>query len=182
GWCRRHQCVGPPGSCPAGRRRPCGVARGWRAANRRRTRARGRGAAAHRTREGEARGIHTDNFGEGESTTRWQLETGHGTVDVLPTTVPALTQGNNEVGREDQAPGAAVAGPVQAAAGFATPTLGAHKVAVIAFNFLNDTSQPWTTDMIRSNIFTSAGSTNAFFKEETSNAFSLTGKTRADGD
>lgn len=139
-------------------------------------------AAADGTLEGDLRGVHADYFDEGASTTRWQLETDRGTVDVLPTTVPALTQGNNEVVMEDQAPGAAVAGPVQAVGGFATPTLGAHKVAVIAFNFLNDTSQPWSTDTIRSSIFTGLGSTNAFFEEETFNQLSLTGKTRTDGD
>jgi hypothetical protein len=139
-------------------------------------------AAADETLTGTLRGIHTDSFDGDGSTTRWQLDTGHGTVDVLPTTVPALTLGNNQVVMEDQTPGAAVSGPVQASSGFATPVLGAHKTAVIAFNFLNDTSQPWTTDAIRSSIFTGAGSTNTFFKEETFNALSLTGKTRADGD
>jgi hypothetical protein len=111
-------------------------------------------AAADDTLTGRLRGIHTDSFDGGSSTTRWQLDTGRRTVDVLPTTVPALTQGNNRVVMEDQTPGAAVSGPVQAASGFASPALGAHKTAVIAFNFLNDTSQPWTTNAIRSSIFT----------------------------
>ncbi len=132
--------------------------------------------------EGELYGVHADNFDEGTSTTHWRLETAHGTVGVLPTTLPALTQGNNEVLMEDQVPGAAVAGPVKSVSAFASPTLGAHKVAVIAFNFLNDTSQPWTTSQIRSSVFTGPGSTNNFFKEETYNQLSLTGKTRSDGD
>lgn len=139
-------------------------------------------ARAHDTVEGQLQGLHADYFDEDMSSTHWQLETAHGTVGVLPTTLPALSQGHNEVVMEDQAPGSAVAGPVQAAKAFASPVLGAHKVAVIAFNFLSDTSQPWTTAQIRSQIFTGAASTNAFFKEETYNQLSLTGKTRSDGD
>jgi hypothetical protein len=140
-------------------------------------------ARAHDTTvEGELQGVHADYFDDDTSSTHWQLETARGTVGVLPTTLPALSQGHNEVVMEDQAPGAAVAGPVKSVSAFASPALGAHKVAVIAFNFVNDTSQPWTTDQIRSRVFTGAGSTNAFFKEETYNQLSLTGKVRSDGD
>jgi hypothetical protein len=139
-------------------------------------------AQADDTLVGQLHGIHADSFDEGTSTTRWQLETAHGTVDVLPTTLPALTPGNNEVVMEDQAPGPAVAGPVKAVSAFAPPTLGARKVAVIAFNFLNDTRQTWSPTQIRAGIFGPGGSTNTFFKEETYNQLSLTGKTRSDGD
>jgi hypothetical protein len=139
-------------------------------------------ARAQDTVEGKLRGVHADYFDENRSDTQWQLETAHGRIGVLPTTLPALSPGHNEVALDDQAPGAAVAGPVTATAPVASPVLGAHKVAVIAFNFLSDTRQFWTTDQIRSNVFTGAGSTNAFFKEETYNQLSLTGSVRPDGD
>jgi hypothetical protein len=140
-------------------------------------------AQAGDTLTGKLRGIHTDNFDAGTSSTRWQLQTDRGNVDVLPTTVPALSKGHNQVVMRDESPGSAVAGPVAAVPGtFIPPALGAHKVAVIAINFLTDRSQPWTIAQIRSSIFGTTGSTNAFFKEETYNKLSLTGKTSSAGD
>jgi hypothetical protein len=139
-------------------------------------------ASARDVVEGELQGVHADYFDRDTSSTRWQLETADGTIGVLPTTLPALSPNDNEVALTDEDPGSGVAGPVRAVGPVATPALGAHKVAVIAFNFLTDTSQPWTTDQIRSAIFTGTGSTNAFFKEETYNQLSLTGKVRPDGD
>ena len=62
-------------------------------------------ARAHDTVEGELYGVHADYFHEGESSTHWRLQTADGTIGVLPTTLPALTQGNNEVAIEDQDPG-----------------------------------------------------------------------------
>ena len=140
-------------------------------------------AHADDTVEGELYGVHADYFHEGESSTHWRLQTADGTIGVLPTTLPALTQGNNEVAIEDEDPGAGVAGPVNAAAPVATPTLGGHKVAVIAFNFVSDTGQPWTLTQIRSSIFTAGNSTNAFFQEESHDQLWFTGKTgNLDGD
>jgi gametolysin peptidase M11 len=133
--------------------------------------------------EGELYGVHADDFDQGTSTTDWRLETTAGTVPVLPTTLPALSPGHNEVALDDQDPGAAVAGPVRSAAPLASPALGAHKLAVIAINFLDDTSQPWSTDTIKSRLFGSgANSANTFFTEETYGQLSLTGKVNADGD
>ena len=127
--------------------------------------------------------MHADYFHEGESSTHWRLHTADGTIGVLPTTIPALSPGHdNEVAHGGPGPRRGGGRAGQAVSRLASPTLGAHKVAVIAVNFLNDTSQPWTTDQIRSKVFTAAGSTNAFFKEETYNQLSLTGKTRPDGD
>jgi hypothetical protein len=145
-------------------------------------------AQADDTLVGTLRGIHSDYFDEGTSTTRWQLETAHGTVDVLPTELPALTRGDNRVVMHDEAPGAAVAGPVKSisGSGFVTPTLGAHKTAVIAFNFLNDTRQPWSQTQLRTAVFGTGApgdtSVNKFFKEETFGQLSLTGKTLPAGD
>ena len=127
--------------------------------------------------EGELQGVHADYFNRDTSTTHWQLGTTHGTIGVLPTTLPALTQDDNEVALTDQDPGSGVAGPVKSVGPLASPVLGAHKVAVIAVNFLTDpTDKPWTTAQIGAAIFGTGASANTFFKEETYDQLSLTGK------
>ena len=141
-------------------------------------------ASAHHTLDGALQGVHADYFDAGASTTDWRLDTGASTVDVLPTSLPALSPENNTVALDDKDPGAGVAGPVTMASPQAAPALGGHKTAVIAFNFATaPTNQPWTTAQITSKIFTASDSTNAFFKEETYNQLWLTGKTgNLDGD
>jgi hypothetical protein len=126
------------------------------------------------TLEGTLQGVHADNFDKGTSTTDWRLHTGSRTISILPTTLPALAP-DSRVAVKDEDPGAAVAGPVTPASAVATPTLGAHRTAVIAFNFATDTRQPWTTAQVRQKIFTDPDSTNAFFQEESYGRLSLTG-------
>jgi Gametolysin peptidase M11 len=141
-------------------------------------------ASAHHTLDGTLQGVHADYFDAGTSDTDWRLDTGSRTLDVLPTTLPALSPENDAVALDDEDPGAGVAGPVTTAAPLAAPALGARKTAVIAFNFVtNPTNQPWTVAQIRSSIFTAANSTSAFFKEETYNQLWLSGKAgNLDGD
>ena len=141
-------------------------------------------ASAHHSLDGTLQGIHADYFDAGSSITGWQLDTGASTLDVLPTTLPALSPEGNQVSLDDKDPGAGVAGPVTAAAPQAAPALGGRKTAVIAFNFATGpTNHPWTVPQIRSSIFTAANSTSAFFKEETYNQLWLTGKAgNTDGD
>ena len=141
-------------------------------------------AGAHHSVEGTLQGVHADYFDAGSSATQWQLDTGSATLDVLPTTLPALGPENATVAVDDNDPGAGVAGPVTAAAPQAAPALGGRKTAVIAFNFESaPTSQPWTIEQIRSSIFTADSSTSAFFKEESYDQLWLTGKTGTlDGD
>jgi hypothetical protein len=139
-------------------------------------------ARAHHTVEGELQGVHADYFDQDTSSTHWQLETARGTIGVLPTTLPALSQGNNEVAIDDQDPGAGVAGPVTAAP-VAAPPLGAHKLAVIAFNFATNAVQPWTLAQIRASIFTAGNSTSTFYREESHDQLWFTGKNgNLDGD
>jgi hypothetical protein len=134
-------------------------------------------ASAHDVVEGELQGVHADYFDRDTSTTHWQLGTTHGAIGVLPTTLPALTQDDNEVALTDEDPGSGVAGPVKSVGPLASPVLGAHKVAVIAVNFLTDpTDKPWTTTQIGAAIFGTGASANTFFKEESYNQLSLTGK------
>jgi Gametolysin peptidase M11 len=141
-------------------------------------------AGAHHTIDGELQGVHADYFDAGSSVTDWRLDTGGSTLDVLPTTLPALSPENNTVALDDKDPGGGVAGPVTAASPQATPALGGRKTAVIAFNFATDpTNQPWTPAQIRSSIFTAGNSTSAFFKEETYDQLWLSGKAgNLDGD
>ena len=140
-------------------------------------------ASAHHTLDGQLEGVHADYFDEGSSTTQWRLDTGPQTLDVLPTTLPALSAEHDNVALTDEDPGAGVAGPVKAAAAQTTPALGGRQVAVIAFKFASDpATPPWTTDAIRSSIFTAGNSTSAFFREETYDQLWLTGKNRPDGD
>jgi hypothetical protein len=57
----------------------------------------------------------------------------------------------------------------------ATPPLGEHKLAVIAFNFATNV-EPWTLDEIESRIFTDNDSTNAFYQEESHGQLWFTGR------
>jgi hypothetical protein len=139
-------------------------------------------AGAHHALDGTLQGVHADYFDAGTSVTKWQLDTGGQTLDVLPTSLPALTPENDRVAIDDKDPGASVAGPVTAASPQAAPALGARKTAVIAFSFAGET-QPWTIPQIRANVFTAANSTSAFFSEESYNQLWLSGKTgNLDGD
>jgi hypothetical protein len=141
-------------------------------------------ASAHHTLDGTLQGVHADYFDAGSSITDWQLDTGASTLDVLPTTLPALSPESNQVALDDKDPGTGVAGPVTAAAPLAAPALGGRKTAVIAFNFVTaPTSQPWTIPQIGSSIFGPGNSASAFFREETYNQLWLTGKAgNPDGD
>jgi hypothetical protein len=74
-------------------------------------------------------------------------------------------------------------------AGPAPPASGAHKVAVILFNFTNDKTETDADhrevriqDVARQDIFTSQTSVNAYYKESSSGKLSLTGRDRPDGD
>ncbi len=58
----------------------------------------------------------------------------------------------------------------------------AKKVAVILFNFTNDTSQPDTAANFRSAIFTNSDSANAYYQEVSRSKISLAGFSRTDGD
>jgi hypothetical protein len=58
---------------------------------------------------------------------------------------------------------------------FATVSPGPRKVAVLLFNFTNDTSQPWTPAQAAATMFTGPGSVNQYFQEESYGAISMTG-------
>jgi hypothetical protein len=56
------------------------------------------------------------------------------------------------------------------------------KLAVVLINLGSNTSQPWTVDQIRTQMFTGSASANAFYQENSYGQWSLTGKSRPDGD
>jgi len=133
--------------------------------------------------EGTLRGVHADDFASGSSDTRWRLDTGDGSVTVLPTSLPALAPEDATVTVRGQDDDGRLVGGVTAASPEAAPTLGGRKVAVIAVNFASDTRQPWTTEVVRERMFTGAESTSAFFREESYDQLWLTGRTgNLDGD
>lgn len=56
------------------------------------------------------------------------------------------------------------------------------KVAVIAFNFRNNTAQPIVPDEIRARVFTNANSVNAYYREVSNGTWVIEGRDRVDGD
>lgn len=128
--------------------------------------------------KGELYGVVADDLARGSSETEWRLETGRKTLEVLPTTLPALAPGANEVVITGKRQGGTVVGEVQPASLAAAP-LGARKLAVIAVNFTEDTSTPWTKAQIEEKVFpgtAGAKTVNNFFREESHDRLSLTGQ------
>lgn len=124
---------------------------------------------------GELHGVVADNLDAGSSETEWRLDTGRRTLRVLPTTLPALAPGANEVVVRGDPRGGAVVGEVQPASLQPSPPLGARDVAVIAVNFDDDVRTPWTKAEIEQRMFTAANSVNAFYKSESHDRLSLRG-------
>lgn len=56
------------------------------------------------------------------------------------------------------------------------------KIAIVAFNFLNDTSRPLSVEEMRGRIFTDPSSMSAFFKEMSYGQMLIQGRDRIDGD
>jgi hypothetical protein len=57
----------------------------------------------------------------------------------------------------------------------ATPISGNQKVAVVLFNFSNDSSQPWTPDSVRGTVFNNSNSVKAFYQASSNSQLSLSG-------
>ena len=98
-------------------------------------------------------------------------------------TVSPPSRGQTDVQVKGQSKGGALVGTVSPASAQSAPALGGRKLAVIVFNFANDTRQPWTPGVVRQRVFTNSDSTSAFFREESHDQLWLTGKTgNLDGD
>jgi len=124
---------------------------------------------------------HGDDFARGRSTTtRYVLATSKGDVKLTFSRPPSTklagarirVTGTTDQGRFNVADGGTtVVGPSSA-----TGSIGAKHVAVILFNFANDTSQPYTTAFARGVAFDNGDSVAAYYNE------SSWGQTTLDGD
>ena len=137
--------------------------------------------------EGTLRALHSDDLARGRSTIAYQLLTrSHGVVSLTLTRLPEDVAVGMRVRIEGMLSGhtlAAAGGSVEATGGTtAAATTGGRTTAVILFNFSNDTRQPWTTDAVRSAVFTGASSVNAYYQEQSFGRVSFVGKVRTDGD
>jgi hypothetical protein len=139
-------------------------------------------AQAASTRTGTLHATVTDNFRTGQSTTRYTLESGKQKAVVRPTELAAepgdrvVVTGGVRDGRLVGAVESVTADPQAAVAA------GPRKVAVLLVSFPGESSEPWSLGQARSQVFTGANSANAFYREESYDGISLTGKLRADGD
>jgi len=75
-----------------------------------------------------------------------------------------------------------VVGAAKSAGPQAALASGPRKTGVILFNFSGDSSQPWSVEGARSEVFTASQSANTFYEEESYGTVSLTGDLHADGD
>ena len=139
-------------------------------------------AQAAITRSGTLHAVVTDNFLTGQSTTRYTLKSGKQETVVRPTEL-AAEPGDRVVVTGGMRDGGLV-GAVEAttASPQAAVAAGPRKVAVLLVTFDGGSSEPWSKEATRSEVFTAANSANAFFQEESYGGISLTGKLRADGD
>jgi hypothetical protein len=136
-------------------------------------------ASAEVTRSGTLEAVVVD-LRNGDSVTRYALKTPEGTVRVKPTALGAehgdkvRVSGRMEDGR--------LVGQVETLASRAAEprALGPRRVAVMLLSFGGGGAS--SPEAMRSRVFTSQDSANAFYTEESDGGISLTGKLQADGD
>ena len=131
---------------------------------------------------------HSDNFARGRARFYYSLKTRRGLVRLrLANRAPRLRAGARVrlVGKRDGrtlrvSRVSAVRQP--SALGGTAALVGPRKLAVLLFNFSNDTSRPFTVDQARGTVFTNPGSVSAYYGEQSFGKLSFTGKLRSDGD
>ncbi|HEX6666400.1 MAG TPA: Ig-like domain-containing protein [Solirubrobacterales bacterium] len=139
-------------------------------------------AQAEVTRSGTLQATVIDDFGAGQSTTRYSLESGGEEIPLRPTKLRAepgdqvVFSGELRDGRLVGAVRSTASEPEAALIG--TPS----KVAVLLIRLPGDPAVPWSPEITRSKVFTASNSANAFYKEESYGEISLTGKLSPDGD
>ncbi|MEA2273851.1 MAG: cellulose 1,4-beta-cellobiosidase [Solirubrobacteraceae bacterium] len=145
-------------------------------------------AVADQTASGTLQVVHSDYFPRAKATFSYYLKTRTGRRVALRFRKNAprdaggarMSIRGTKVGKRLVVRRSRIRRKSRAASTSATPTT--HKVAVVLLNFSNDTSQPFTTDAIRSLMFTSPSSVANYFKEESWQHLTMAGKLRADGD
>ncbi|HEX3174996.1 MAG TPA: Ig-like domain-containing protein [Solirubrobacterales bacterium] len=140
-------------------------------------------AQAAVTRTGTLQATVAENLRTGQSTTRYTLKSGREGTVVVPTELAAQPGDRVVVTgsvRDDR-----LVGAVEAIGG-ASPQVavapGPRKTAVLLLRLPGDPANPWSAEETRSKVFTGADSVDAFYREESYERISLTGKLRADGD
>ena len=136
------------------------------------------GSGGHTTVEGTLRGWHGDTFtvpvdvGVG-------IDTGiAGVVHVdTPHRVagPLLGHHVKAVGTRNGNTLAVSSGPAPTGGTTAAAATGSKTVAVLLFNFSNDTRQPWTTHTVRGVVFDNCDSVRAYYLDASYGALSMTG-------
>ncbi|MDP8910556.1 MAG: hypothetical protein M3M94_00625 [Actinomycetota bacterium] len=131
---------------------------------------------------------HSDNFARGRARFYYSLKTRRGLVRLrLGDHVRRLRAGarvrlvGKRNGKTFRVSRVAVARQPSALAGTAA-LVGPRKLAVVLFNFSNDTSQPFTAEQARGTVFTNPNSVSAYYSEQSFGKLSFTGKLRSDGD
>jgi hypothetical protein len=139
---------------------------------------------------------HFDEFGRGLARPAYLLATAGGSVvrlhlgsgaPTVPSGTPVAVRGRPTPGSLTvAAPGdiEAAGGPGAGATTAAVPSAAAttQTLAVVLVNFTDDPRTPFTTDQLRSQVFTDPHSVSAFFAEQSFGRVSFTGRVRPDGD
>jgi hypothetical protein len=107
------------------------------------------------------------------------IQTAAGLVPLKQGASPAVQALAGQKVRAHGTRGSAVfdaSGGVQATGGTTTAAVGGTKsVAVLLFNFANDSRQPWTATTVRGVVFDNASSVNAYYQDVSYGQLALTG-------
>jgi hypothetical protein len=135
-----------------------------------------------KTLEGALSFVHGDDFaGNHKTRTRYLLATGIGQTELIFHRAPKAdlagarirVTGVPDGRRLDVADGGTTT--ISPASTATSSSTGTHRVAVILFNFSNDSSQPYTTANARGIAFTNADSVSAYYDENSWGQLALTG-------
>jgi len=140
-------------------------------------------ALAHDGPHGRADGTmltwHGDTFGRGVSFGQGVSTGIAGLVPVDMDTRAAAKLAGKRVSvvgtRRGNAIVAAAGGAQQTGGSVVAAATGTKKVAVLLFNFANDTSQPWTPSFVRGVVFDNADSVNAYYQDASFGQLSMSG-------
>jgi hypothetical protein len=135
-----------------------------------------------KTLSGKLDHFHTDNFGAGTSQEFYYLiEDGGKRYKLnLPKNKAVSIQSGSEIMLTGTVSGDSVSLAPSDISVIAEPASVAatatKQVAVILFNFQNDTSQPWTSDFVRSVVFTGTSSVKKYYEEASFGQWAVQGK------
>lgn len=135
--------------------------------------------------EGTLKVVHSDNFATKKSSQNFVLETTSGKrYDLRFNSNPPKTKPGSKIRVKGAISGSSITvGSSLNANQYAvvsgaqdTTNLGQKKIAVILFNFSNDTRQPFTPATVTNNVFTSSQSLAAYYNEQTFGKTTVTGE------